>query len=140
MRKWLLALAFSLFAVPAYAEDFTLTVPVAFTNLPPNIHTLWVTCQVMEETRARVTAVASREIAITGGAYRGDVVLAANASAGRDPALAVQYRCAAWVRGRTATNPNQSYFAVDASESMVERFPLAPSAPLLLDTGYVRLR
>ena len=139
MKKWLLALAFALFATPAFAEDFTLTVPVEFNALPPNVDRLWVTCQVFEESALRATAAVSREIPITGGAYRGDVVFAFNATAGRDPALAVQYRCVAWLIGRTPTNPDQRYFG-GASEASLERFPLAPGAPMVLDTGHVRFR
>ena len=139
MKKWLLALAFAAFATPAFAEDFTLTVPVEFSALPPNVDRLFVSCQIIEENLSRVTVAASREIPITGGAYRGDVVFAVNAIATRDPALAVQYRCQAWLIGRTPANPNQRYFG-GASESSIERFPLAAGAPMVLDTGLVRFR
>lgn len=139
MKKWLLALAFAFFATPAFAEDFTITVPVEFSALPPNVDRLFVSCQVIEENLSRVTVAAGRELPITGGAYRGDVVFAVNANAGRDPSLAVQYRCVAWLIGRTPSNPNQRYFG-GASESLLERFPLAPGAPVVLDTGLVRFR
>ncbi|QGZ96401.1 hypothetical protein [Terricaulis silvestris] len=140
MRKWLLALAFSVFAIPAaHAEDFTLTVPVNVSGLPANVHTVWVTCQVMESSRSRITAVAGQRIAITGGAYRADVVLTANASAGRDPSLATQYRCVAWFFGAVAGDPQQAYF-MEGSPHATHVFPLAPGAAFLLDTGDTPLR
>jgi hypothetical protein len=139
MKRLIVTLALLFCASPAYASDFTLTVPVSLNNLPPNIHSVWVTCQVFEAIHLHVTGVASREIPITGGAFRADVVLEINAVPDRDPANAVEYRCVAWLKGSSATNPDQAYFE-DGDISAAYTFPLAAGAPFLMDTGFVRLR
>ena len=138
LKRLLLALALLCIVAPAYAADFTITVPVSISSLPPNIDSLWVTCQVFETSHLRVIGAASRRLPIVGGAFRGDVALEIDSSPDRDPALARDYRCVAWLIGRSATNPNQNYFE-DGSRTATETFPLSPDAPFVMDTGFVLL-
>jgi hypothetical protein len=138
MKRMILAFALLFCATPAYATDFTITVPVSLSNLPPNIHSVWVTCQVFEAIHLHVTGVASREIPVTGGAYHADVVFEINALPDRDPANAVEYRCEAWLHGSSTTNPNQAYFE-GGDINAAYTIPLAAGAPFVMNTGFVRL-
>lgn len=95
---------------PAWAADFTFTVPVALSNLPPDSRSGSVTCQLRTSPvgapRSGTVGVGngSGSFTISGGAYRGDVTVAVNANPGVDPATVTHYSCGvsfiATLRGR----------------------------------------
>jgi hypothetical protein len=127
------------------AEDFNFTVPVQLTNLPLSVEGLTVACMTVKETASaaggagpaggsEVIGSASVRVPITGGAYRGDVIVRANAMQGKDPRTAEYYRCDGWFDGHERGAATH-YFEPQRPQV----FPLSPGAPFTLDTGFVRL-
>lgn len=97
--KTVLALALALAPLAAHAEDFTFTVPVRLSNLPPEITAFQVNCGVNQPGTGsnfygpRIGGTNSGERPITGGAFSGDITLAFNASPTADPSRAGVYGC-----------------------------------------------
>jgi hypothetical protein len=131
-----LALALLLGAAAARAEDFNFKVPVQATNLPPSVEGLTVTCAALApgDTGSQVIGGdASVRVAVTGGAYRGDVVVRFNANPGKDPRLARKYRCVGAFDGHER-GVAAVYFRGGSTDNQ-PFFPLAPGAPFSLTTG-----
>ncbi|MEO8055419.1 MAG: hypothetical protein ABI768_09700 [Acidobacteriota bacterium] len=120
----------------AYAEDFNFTVPVQASNLPPNVEGLTVSCAALTPARfsngqasvSETLVAAQVRVAITGGAYRGDVVVRATAPQGKDPRDAIKYRCEGWFDGHER-GVQTVYFR---TPTLV--FPLASGAPFSLSS------
>jgi hypothetical protein len=124
----------SALAAPAAAYDFTFTIPVQFTNLPPEVTQFIVGCVAQLPSSASVGQ-GNRIIPITGGAYTGDVTIQFNAITGMDPATATRYQCTAYFFGTVSAGLTPHYF----ESSYGPRFPLAVGAPFRLDTGVAAL-
>jgi zona occludens toxin (predicted ATPase) len=142
-----LALAFALLASAAAirAEDFNFTVPVQVSNLPPNVEELTIVCAALapaatsgaaNHVNFETVGYASVRVTIAGGAYRNDVAVRVNASPGKDPRMATQYRCEGTFKGRER-GAVVYYFSGGKQQPPV--FPLAPGAPFSLSTGELRL-
>ncbi len=125
----------SALATPAAAFDFTFTIPVQFTNLPPEVTQFLVGCYVQVPSGATVGQ-GSRMIPITGGGFTGDVTLQFNANTGMDPATATRYQCSGYFFG---SGPTTSVVPHYFETSYGPRFPLAAGAPFRVDTGVVAL-
>lgn len=123
-------------AVPASAEDFNITIPLQFSNLPPNIDGFLGGCWIYtNEPRLggrSIGANSSTRVNITGGAYRGDFVLHFNAAPGQDPSTATHYECTGHFVG-TDRGATVHYFTTSLGPEV--RFPLAAGAPFSLTTG-----
>lgn len=119
------------FARPSHATDFTFVVPVDVSNLPSDVVSMLVFCSVY----AGGTFLAhggAPPAPITGGGYHGDVTVAFNAPAGRDPGTATTYECLGYFAGHGSPPP--FYFGYTYSATP-PTFPLLAGAPFLLDTG-----
>lgn len=131
---WIPAFLALLGAVPSYAEDFTITVPIRVSNLPPSIEAALVACSVSStnrETRDIGIGHAPR-VEIRGGAFNGSAAVRFNAAPGQDPGRATHYACAitSFV-GRNERGETVHYF----SDGGRNPFPLAAGASLVLNTG-----
>jgi len=129
------AAALLAFTPAAYAEDFNITVPLDMSNLPPNIAGIMVSCAVITgEPRlgGRYVGNLTKRVDVKGGAFRGNVTINFNATAGLDPALVTHYECSSSFvgdeRGVTVHYFNDSF----ATSS---RFPVTAGAPFRLKTG-----
>jgi hypothetical protein len=118
--------AVGFFATAAFAEDFTFTVPVDFSNLPPEITRAAITCNAYRSAIGGGVGARGAGITITGGAYHGDVTIRFDAYPERDPATATHYECTAVLMG--------SGEVIYARVGETPTFPLQPGAPFLLDT------
>ena len=104
------AIVLSFASGPAWAADFTFTVPVALSNLPPDSRTGGVSCSLhtspVGTPRTSTVGVGNGygSFTISGGAYGGDVTVAVNANPGVDPATVTHFSCGlafvATLRGR----------------------------------------
>lgn len=123
-------------AVPASAEDFNITIPLQFSNLPTNIDGFLGGCWIYaNEPRLGGRSIGANNVTrvnITGGAYRGDFVLRFNAGPGQDPATATHYECVGHFVG-TDRGATVHYFTTDSGAEI--RFPLAAGAPFSLTSG-----
>jgi hypothetical protein len=123
-------------AVPASAEDFTITIPLQFSNLPPNVDGFLGGCYIYtNEPRLGGRSIGANNVTrvnLTGGAYRGDLTLRFNAAGGQDPATATHYECVGHFVG-TDRGVTVHYFTTDFGAEI--RFPLASGAPFSLTTG-----
>ena len=144
--RQVLAVALLLGAASARAEDFAFTVPVQVVNLPANVETLTVVCAALAPshlqsgsefiTNYENIGYASVQVAITGGGYRGDVVVRFNVKPGKDPRSARKYRCDGTFDGHER-GAVAHYFNGGKQQPPV--FPLAPGAPFSLSTDDVTL-
>jgi hypothetical protein len=123
LRSLALALALSAFAAPALAEDFTFVVPVDMRSLPPEITSMTVQCGALTAIGGRSVGTGETVVPITGGAYRGDVTVSFNASAGLSSGSATAYSCN--IRALTTATRHAYYPNAGGSSSMI---PLAPGA------------
>jgi hypothetical protein len=139
LQTLLVAGLIALVAQRAGASDFSITIPVRLSNLPPNVQRLSIGCGVYEYRPgiARVIGQKSPPVLVemSGGGYSGNVVVSINAAPGQDPANATDYQCSAYF---IASDPAGTvggvpifYFQTAASPT----FPLAAGAPFHLDTG-----
>jgi len=122
----------------ASAYDFTFTIPLQFTNLPPEVASVQAWCYVFMGGTSVGPAIgtANRNFPISGGAYSGDVTIQFNADAGRDPATATRYQCGVYFLGAAPVGGVAvRYFECPTCP----RFPLTAGATLFLDTGVVAL-
>lgn len=105
-QKWTLLWVVAtvmLFSVQiAKAEDFNITIPVSFTNLPPEVGMFDIGCEVMSS-RLSIGFGRTATIRISGGAYSGNLIARFNATAGLNPADATHYRCTANLRNLTGS-------------------------------------
>jgi hypothetical protein len=133
--------AFALAAVVLFApalrgEDFTITIPLQFSNLPPNVNGFLGGCWIYtNEPRLGGRSIGANNatrVDIAGGAYRGDLVLRFNAAPGQDPAAATHYECTGHFVG-TDRGATVHYFTTSFGPEV--RFPLAAGAPFSLTTG-----
>lgn len=144
MRKFIAAVfaSLALGAGAAWADDFTLIVPVDVHNLPPEISRLTVRCGVWGGSRSDPTGpppgvlgANDATVPITGGAYHGDVTVVINASSPSYARYATQYSC----------DYTLSFLAPDGSWRVLypndDRtfMPVSPTAPFIRTTGYVNL-
>ena len=115
-------------AGPAWAEDFTFTVPVELSNLPPEINAGTAFCELIIKETGRATMTAGnrgRGFAIAGGAYRGELTIAFNANPGIEPARVTHYKCYLVLRGTLRGAPIEYNFR---DEGYTLPLPLAPGA------------
>lgn len=126
-------------ASPAWAADFSVTVPVQAEGLPAGVNKLAVSCQILTDRNSVVVGAQVVYLPVKGGAFRGDVPVAINASGGVSPALATRYRCVAWFIAESSSG--RVYYYSDNPEDgrMFQRFPLVEGAPFKLDTGMLPL-
>lgn len=116
---------------PAWAADFTFTVPVEVANLPPDSTAVLVDCHLYTSADARpggrghVGSSYGRST-ISGGAYRGEVTTAGNANPGVDPATVTHYSCSL---GIVAPLRGLSHTFSYGYASTPSTLPLAPGAP-----------
>ncbi len=89
-------------ASPASAADFTFTAPVDVSELPPALLQGRVTCIVTQRQPGAFVEFgrASSDFALTGGAYRGNVVVEVTVGRDRDPAQTHRYDCEIWFQIR----------------------------------------
>lgn len=120
---------------PASASDFTFTIPVSFSNLPPEVTQFYVSCYAQLPSGASVGQ-GGRSLPITGGGYTGDFSVEFNALPGYDPATATRYQCSGYFIG---TNPAGGVAPRYFETSYGPRFPLVTGAPFRIDTGIVPL-
>lgn len=118
----------------AHAGQFTITVPVRVSSLPPNVDGMLLTCMLYtNEPRlgGRNIGVGRQRVNIAGGAYSGNATVSFDVAAGQDPATATHYQCTgSFVGGESGATVH--YFAKTAGAT---EFPLAAGAPFRLDTG-----
>lgn len=132
---WIPAFLTLLGAAPAYAEDFTITVPIRVSNLPPSIEAALIYCAVSSTNRATRDiglGHASPRVEIRSGAFSGSATVRFNAAPGQDPGRATHYECgvSSFV-GRNERGETVHYF----SDGGRNPFPLAAGASLVLNTG-----
>jgi hypothetical protein len=146
MKPFCIALAAcgAFLSVPGLAQQFTFTVPVQVSNLPPTVELMRVTCGLYYGTPLRTIGdPATRETIVTipqvpsaaggtVGEFSGDVVVVQNVRPGLDPALVTHYSCRGLFQG-TEGGAVVGYF--DTTNPDSPRFPLADGAPFRLDTG-----
>ncbi len=124
----------SLAANTAQAGQFTITVPVRATNLPPNIDAMLLACLLYtNEPRlgGRNIGIGRQRVEISGGAYSGNATISFDVTPGQDPAAATHYECmGSFVGDESGATVHYFSNVVGASE-----FPLAAGAPLRLKTG-----
>src|SRR3989344_4043384 len=93
------AIVLSFASGPTWAADFTFTVPVELSNLPPDSRMGSVSCALRTSAvgtpRSGTVGVGNGRgtFTISGGAYRGEVTVTANANPGVDPATVTHYTC-----------------------------------------------
>ena len=118
--------AASLLACPsgalAQTPQFTFTVPVDLKNLPPEIDSYSVSCEI-EDGSARILGGGSKNGTIAGGSFRGDVVVTINVAAPKDPSTAQAYGCVLRLWGKVGGTITQF---IDNSNRA--SFPLAAGA------------
>lgn len=115
------------------AGQFTITVPVRVSSLPPNVDGMLLACLLYtNEPRlgGRNIGVGRQRVNIAGGAYSGNATISFDVTPGQDPATATHYGCTGSFVGNES-GATVHYFA-GATE-----FPLAAGAPFRLDTGIV---
>ena len=128
--SFLLASGLSLLtATPAMAEDFLITVPINFSNLPPDISNFVVSCSALQESYGVVVGGGDARPRMSGGEFHGDVTVRFNATAGHDPATAHYYQCRA-ISFYTDSGMSYSFYGPSSPT-----FPLQAGAPMVLDTG-----
>ncbi len=127
----ILASVLSLASGATSAADFTFTVPVKLSKLPPDSGTVGVSCHLYTSAAARPgdrghVGTAYGSAVISGGAFEGEVTAASNVNSGVDPATVTHYSCSlsitAQLRGRLHTF-SYGYAALPST------LPLAPGAP-----------
>lgn len=129
-------------APAAFADDFTITVPVDVDGAPLDINRLVTSCQVFTDVNSVVVGAASTNTPMSGGAFRGDVVVRVNASGGVDPAQGTRYRCSMWfVAVGAYTGGADIYYYSDNTEDgrRFRRFPVVAGEPMTLTTGMLPL-
>lgn len=129
------AVLFSNFAgtasLQAQTTDFTITVPVDVSGLPPTVTEMMVSCYVAPEDYGdarNYIAYAGRRFAVS-GTYRANLTLTANAQPGKDAALARWYSCNAQFVGTERGAP-ATFFSGGGTTPPV--FPLVTGAPFNL--------
>jgi hypothetical protein len=117
-NRLLLLAALAMLAVTgsAQAQDFTLTVPVSLSALPPELREVEVNCEIWSP-RAVGTGnemIASGRVRrpLTGGGFSGDVVVTANRTALAAGRTATEYGCYVRLYGMLGTTPLE-FFAYD---------------------------
>ena len=135
----LLALA----AAPAHAQawDFTITVPVNVSGVPANVTEISIACDVRPEDYGdgrNQIAHGVQNQTLTGGAFHGNVIVHANAAAGRNASLGRWYQCRASFHG-TERGIMVTYFLSGPTTPPI--FPVAAGAPLNLgdQTHWIRI-
>ena len=132
-RALLAAAAVALCFAPvlARAVDFTFTVPVELVNLPPDSRSGIVCCSVHTTPIAPGTSPVGVGsgcgfFTIAGGAYRGEVTVAADANPGVDPATVTHYSCGVAFNATLRGSDHQFAYWSTAPRSTL---PVAPGAP-----------
>lgn len=117
--------------VATHAADFTITVPIEASGLPPSINLMSVDCRIMaEDTSKPANEIARGGVGLTITTSRPGVhfpaVVTINASPGKDPSLARWYKC--W--SSFQNDDGRTYFLNGQRSGLV--FPLADGAPFYL--------
>jgi hypothetical protein len=125
--------ALSFASGPAWAADFTFTVPVELSNLPPDSRMGQVSCLLLTRpVRAgglgTLAGTARGTFAISGGAFRGEVTATGDANPGVDPATITNYSCGF---GFTATLRGRDQTFLYGMWAGTSTLPLAPGAPFI---------
>ena len=122
-------------ATPALAADFSFTVPVDVSSLPPSIERGSVRCLVQQWVPGSAVNIgegSSAEFAITGGAYRGSVTVEVTHGSSADPAQANKYDCLLWFfvrRSSGATSWYSSYSLAQETGPIEARILSTASSP-----------
>lgn len=123
------ALALGVVTGAARAEDFTFTVPVELAALPTEINYAYVSCDLIirEPGRSdRSGGNAGRGFSVSGGAYRGEVLVPVNAAPGIEPARVTHYKCWLSLQG-TLRGASVTYNYRDEGHTLP--LPVAAGAP-----------
>jgi len=132
-QSWLalIAVAVGVASGPALAADFTFTVPVQVTNLPPDSRQGGVSCALYTSptiSAGRDVGRSTANLPISGGAYRGEVTVAIDVRPGVDPATVTHYSCALSFYA-TLRDRNQQFAYWAGLDTAAPRLPVTPSAP-----------
>ena len=122
----------------AAAADYTFTVPIEVSNLPPNIIQMKVTCMVTQGRENTYKMIGSGFVMqpVRDHGFSGDVTVAFDANIPAERTLAKDYECqinSFWTGG------NRLYYSNLARTQPDRFFPLASGAPYTYSTGYVAL-
>ena len=133
LRTLIFAFAVAMASAPAAAEDFTFVVPVEVTNLPPEINRMTVSCSASIAPGTpglppRMIGSSATQVTISGGAYRGDVTVAFNASLS-DAGYANEYSCGITSFGNISPSGSGIAYHTSDYDDPGRFFPLDPSAP-----------
>ena len=132
MRISILAVMFALVPASVAAGEWRITVPVEISNVPAELDSFSVFCDVYTLNRGTRLGGAGKTTALAGGAYRGDVVVLVSVP-GMNPALAKEYNCdlslGGWKGGRPHTAENQLVFFGQDNRARRD-LPLATGAVL----------
>lgn len=147
MKKHVLALVAAggvLAGGAAAAADFTFTVPVTVSHLPPSIAWVVLSCTVVTDSAHgnRQVGGGRASVAISGGGYSGDVVIAFNATLPEERHLGAFYTCNISNFTSAATSAggaSRVYYPGDAAAHPERFFPLNPGAPFVTSTGKLAL-
>lgn len=118
-------------ATGAWAEDFNITVPIAFSKLAPEIEVLEVSCTTMSRDQV-IGHGRAAPIRLSGGGYKGNVVVRFNATTGMNPRNATHYRCQPSLRALKGT---PFYVPGPGSTANVIYFHTDTRAPIRWNTG-----
>jgi len=126
------AIVLSFASGPTWAADFTFTVPVELSNLPPDSRRGVVSCALRTSAvgtpRSGTVGVGNGHglFTISGGDYRGEVTVTANADPGVDPATVTHYTCGLAFYATLRGSDHQ--FAYWYTAAPGPALPLAPGA------------
>lgn len=125
-------------AVSAVAEDFTITVPVRLYNMVQGVGKAKVTCEVVDSQNQRI-GIASKWSTHHVNQYptglEEDIVLKFNASPGKDPRNATDYKCdlklqLAWINDEPWQTPSQNTNSMYLKPKPGTEFRVEDSGPL----------
>lgn len=124
------AIVLSFASGSAWAANFTFTVPVEVANLPPDSRQGIVDCSLhTSPIRLGTSPVGVGSgfgtFTISGGAYRGEVTVAANANPGVDPATVTHYSCGLAFNATLRGSDHQFAYWLGSHSTL----PVAPGAP-----------
>ncbi len=133
------ALVALLAPVPAFAQDFEITVPVQFNNLPPNVKLFRCKCQVSasgsDRTLEEIIGTGFTTPGPSGGKYSGEAMVTIVADPGKDRTKANRYSCWIWfIAVDPTTRADVDYFRPD-NPTGPRQFPVTAGAPLVLSVS-----
>lgn len=123
--KFLLTAGLAMWAAMAAADEphFTFTVPLALSNLPPEVNGYRVTCVVTQSGAGGIAGRGETSGPISGGGFSGEAVVPVAVAAPGNPGLVDEYYCSLHLTG---TLDGRRHNFMDDSYT---RFPLTAGAP-----------